>query len=563
MRRVSIITALLLLIPMFVSGQENKEDEIKRSVTLYNPYKPTLQDATKRTSFPAMDDTTKIREDVRYSFTPGDFTPVYEVSPIKPATLSPDPLQKLYKSYVNMGLGNYVSPFIEISVSNLRSKKGAIGIYTRSYASAGKISLANSDRVFAGFMDNQAILYGRKYFNKSRFDSDIDVRQMSRYAYGYDPAEVGYSATKKSIRSLTFDVTGRARYFNIPRDSSHLKYDLTFKYNYFSRGDTAVQNNPGIELKGGKEVEGFYVGTDFNWDVYFFGGNLEYGARNLFALNPYISKGTEDWRFKFGFDFAVDVKDDPDPLVSGKYSHAYFYPDLEFTFLVVPKFLRFRMALNGNLENNQARNAIYRNPFLEHSDTLFTLRNTDNKLSLSAGLEGSFNADATYNLGVSYTLFNDMLMFRNDTLGVGNFFLPCYDDGEVLRFHGETTFPVNRHFKVTTLANYYKYSLTNFQHPWNKPQWDAMAQVDYNLRDKILASLAINAFGDKYAMVKSPEKESKLPVHVNLNLGLEYRYTKALSFWAKFNNISWNRYYEWNYYPAHNFMIIGGFTYSL
>ncbi|HNX67706.1 MAG TPA: hypothetical protein PKH02_12545, partial [Bacteroidales bacterium] len=156
MRRVSIITALLLLIPLFVSGQENKEDKIKRSVTLYNPYKPSLQDAIKRTSFPVMDDTTKIREDFRYSFTPGDFTPVYEVSPIKPATLSPDPLQKLYKGYVNMGLGNYISPFIEISVSNLRSKKGAIGIYTRSYGSAGKISLANSDRVFAGFMDNQA-----------------------------------------------------------------------------------------------------------------------------------------------------------------------------------------------------------------------------------------------------------------------------------------------------------------------------------------------------------------------------------------------------------------------
>jgi|WetSurMetagenome_2_1015567.scaffolds.fasta_scaffold35399_2 hypothetical protein len=564
MRTFSFITALMLLIPVFVSGQTKQDETIKRSVTLFNPYKPTLQDATKRASFPPMDDTAKIREDFKYSFTPGDFAPVYQVSPIRPALLSPDPLSRLYKGYVKMGLGNYISPFIEISASNERSKKGAIGIYTRSYASAGKISLANSDRVFAGFMDNQAIVYGKKYFKRSRFDSDIDIRQMSRYAYGYDPRIIGYDAMKKDIRSLSLDMTGTARYFNVPKDSTELNYDVMLKYNYFSRGDTAVQNNPGIAVSGGKEVKGFYIGTGFNYDAYFFGGNLTYGARNLIAFNPYITKGTDEWRFRFGFDLSVDVKDDPDPLAAGqKNTHAYFYPNLEFTFLVVPKFMRFRMDLDGNMENNQAGNAIYMNPYLVHNDTLFTLKNTDNKLRLGACLEGSFDVNATYNVGVSYTLFNDMLMFKNDTTSEGNFFLPTYDDGELLKFHGETTFQIDKHINLTAQANYYKYSLTYANYAWHKPNWDATARLDYNLREKILATVSLRAIGQRYAMVKAPELESKLPAHLNLNLGVEYRYTKVLSFWAQINNISWNRYYEWNYYPAHNFMIIGGFTYSL
>jgi hypothetical protein len=64
-------------------------------------------------------------------------------------------------------------------------------------------------------------------------------------------------------------------------------------------------------------------------------------------------------------------------------------------------------------------------------------------------------------------------------------------------------------------------------------------------------------------MVAAPEKVVKLPAYPNLNLGVEYKYTQAMSFWLKCDNISYNRYYEWNYYLAHNFMILAGFTYSL
>ena len=54
-----------------------------------------------------------------------------------------------------------------------------------------------------------------------------------------------------------------------------------------------------------------------------------------------------------------------------------------------------------------------------------------------------------------------------------------------------------------------------------------------------------------------------MPAHFNINLSAEYRYSKILSFWTKFNNISYNRYYEWAYYPSERFIGMIGFTYSL
>lgn len=557
-------TVLLLLMPAVMFGQTTQDETIKRSVTLYNPYKPTLQEANKRAVFPPMDDTAKVRVDFNYGFTPGEFTPTYTVSPIKPAALSPDPLPKLYKGFVNLGLGNYLTPFIEVSVANDRSKKGTIGVYTRSYASAGKIKLDNKDKVFAGFMDNQVLLYGKKYFTRSRLDADIDFRQMSRYAYGYDTSLAVYEAGRKEIRSVIFDVTGAVRYFNMPRDSSDLYYDLTIKYNFFSRGDSAIQSNPGFTLRGGKEKSGFYIGLNTGYDIYNFGGNLDYLAKHFFTFNPYVTRGTEDWRFRFGFDAAVDSRDNTDPFFGGKMStHLYLYPDVEFAFSVIPTYMRFRVTLDGDMTNNQARNAVYMNPLLFPGDTLFTLKNTDNKLRLAAGFEGCFDVNASYAAGVSYTFFNDMLFFRNDTLEAGNYFLPVYDDGDILEFHGEFSMPLFKHMRLTSGANFYRYSLTEEEYAWHKPGWDASMKLDYDLRNKILASATINALGRRHALVKAPESSVELPMHVNLNLGVEYRYTRVLSLWLRANNISWNKYYEWNNYPAHNFMILGGFTYSL
>jgi len=563
MKRKTYITLAALLLTVFAAGQ-TKEDTIKRSVTLYNPYKPSLQEATKRALLPPVTDTAKVDVSFSYDFTPGTFIPEYSISPIKSAVLSPDPLPELRKGYVSLGFGTYLSPFLEISLSNGRSRKGTIGLFTRSYASAGEMELKNKDVVYAGFMDNQAILYGRKFFRRSRLDTDIDFKQMSRFAYGYDTEITGYHPEKNDVRSLYYDVTGTARYFTMEPDSSDLNWDATLRYNLFSRAGSGTQNNPGLTLKAGTNIFGFYGAATVDYDLWLFSNDIDSKSRNLFSLAPYITKGTDDWRFRFGLKAYFDIKENQDPLSAGITKvYTYFYPDVSFTFRVIPRFLRFTAAIDGSLDNNQAQKTAYVNPLLMPGDTLFRLRNTDNELRVSAGLSGSMNVAATYSLDVSYTLFKDLLLFMNDTVGVGNYFVPVYDDGNLLKVHGETTFPVDNQLKLSVIGNYYGYNLSGQAHAWHKPDWEGSVRADYNLRNKIVASAAFSLIGPRYARVAAPENMVKFKVHPNLNLGVEYRYTPVLSFWLKCNNISYNRYYEWNYYPARNFMILGGFTYSL
>lgn len=163
-----ILTVLILLFAFSAVAQKKQQENIlKREVTLFNPFKPSLPVVTKKGFLPDMTDTSKVRPDFKYDIRPNSFMPEYTISPIKPASLLPDQLIKLYNSYINIGIGDYLTPLAEISITNERSRKGAIGFYGRHFSTNGKIKLDNEKKAFAGYMDNDASIFGRKFLNKS------------------------------------------------------------------------------------------------------------------------------------------------------------------------------------------------------------------------------------------------------------------------------------------------------------------------------------------------------------------------------------------------------------
>ena len=102
-----IISALILFLLLPVRAQvKEQENKIKREVTMYNPYKPSLPEVKKRSFLPDMNDTMKVSPDFHYTVRTKPFLPEYSISPIKAAALLPDPLTKLYKSFINIGLGS-------------------------------------------------------------------------------------------------------------------------------------------------------------------------------------------------------------------------------------------------------------------------------------------------------------------------------------------------------------------------------------------------------------------------------------------------------------------------
>jgi hypothetical protein len=199
-------------------------------------------------------------------------------------------------------------------------------------------------------------------------------------------------------------------------------------------------------------------------------------------------------------------------------------------------------------------------------------------------LKGNNGIDGNYVASVSYSLIDDMLLFANivypDTVPVlwngerlerGNHFIAVPDEAEVLNIHGEVSGNITDKLSFNAGGNYYKYTLSANQYAWNKPDWDGRIGMNYNLRNKIIAGAEVTALGSRKLMSSESTAGwmtldpvvTTEPFHINLGLSAEYRYTKILSFWVKVNNISYNRYYEWAYYPSQMFNFLVGFSYSL
>ena len=583
-KRNIIIPVLIIISFVPANAQVKKQDTgMKREVTLYNPYKPSLPDSRKKNFLPDLNDTTKIKPSFRYDVKTTPFLPEYTISPIKAAALLSDPLPKLYKSYINIGLGNYLTPLAELSITNERSKKGSIGFYGRHYSTNGKVELDNGKKAFAGYMDNDASLFGRRFFRKSVFEGSIDYTEKSRYAYGYSPFVSDYSPAKKDIRLTYNNIGAKTSLSSLNLDSTEFSYDFNLAFNYFTSASAYSSANMfqrSLSFSGmmSKSYNGFYVGSGLSFDHYRVPDFLIPTAKYVAAVTPFLKKSSDEWAFKLGLQLVLDKDMDA-------FTTLHIYPDINFSFNLVPSYISFFAALSGKLEKNEPLKVISENPFIIGDGSLYKVPNTSQNLIILAGLKGNTGIGGTYMISGSYSLISDMLFYTNslrlDSVPkrLGNYFSPVTDDVELLNIHAEMGGPINDKFSFNGAANIYNYSLTKLDYAWNKSNWDGKLGLKYNLRDKIIAGIEITAQGKRHMLINgdlpipvptikvpvvvNPRMPSTMPAHFNLNLSAEYRYSKILSFWGKLNNIANNHYYEWVYYPSLGFQFMLGFTYSL
>jgi hypothetical protein len=574
-----LVTILIILFFLPVSAQDKKQDQaLKREITLYNPYKPSIQQSRKISYFPDMNDTSKVQPVFRYNVTAEPFMPEYSISPIKAASLLPDPLSKLYKSYLNAGFGNYLSPFAEISISNERSKKGSIGFYARHYSTNGKIELPNLKKVFAGYMDNSASLYGQRNFRKTLLEGSVNYTGKTRYAYGYDPSYLLYDPARKDIKRGYNNVGTDFKLSSLNIDSADLSYDFNLAYNYFFTNDNISQNGFGFNGLMAKMYQGFYVGSGLSFDYFTMPADISAQSKYIASVSPFVKKRNEQWFFKLGAQLVLERN-----MTSEAVMH--FYPDINFGFDVVPSYIRFFAGLSGKLEENEPMSVIDKNPFLFSNKKLLSLPNTDHQLVISTGLKGNTGFGGSYLVSASYSVIKDMLFFSNivnDTItppSYGNLFAVIPDDVDLLNVHGEINGKISDKLSFYGEANYYQYTMTSYEYAWDKPEWDGKLGLKYNLRNKIVAGIDLTGLGLRHEIINGyeppaplsqldppvpgPRLITDLPAHFNLNFSAEYRYSKILSFWTKLNNISTDRYYERAFYPSQRFLFMLGFTYSL
>ena len=292
---------------MSAAAQTEKQD-LKREVTLYNPYKPSLPDVKKRSFLPDINDTSKVRPDFNYDIKTMPYTPEYTMGPIKAASLFPDPLPKLYKSYIKLGFGTYFTPLAEVSITNERSKKGAIGLYARHFSTNGKIKLQNDMRKSLPVIWITMYLCSEKNSSGKTFLKDrlISTRKPGMLMVMI-PALAGYDPEKKDIRMGYNNIGTRVSFESLNLDSASFSYDFDLNYDFFydsiGHDISIIPDSTGIMAKTYKD---FYVGSGVSFDYYRLPNSLYDKSKYIASVSPFIKKSSPQWNFKAGLQLLLD-----------------------------------------------------------------------------------------------------------------------------------------------------------------------------------------------------------------------------------------------------------------
>jgi hypothetical protein len=537
-----------------MTGLMLAQDEIKKEIVVVKPYEPSLSDAFKINVLPRVSDSISIRPDFNYSIEPRKFETAFHVRPISPAKLVGAPLKKLYKSYLKIGIGNYMIPLGEIRINSLRSKKSQWGLSLRHYSINGKIRLDNDEKVSPGYFENSGNLYGKKIFNKAYLSGDLKGAWDGTNFYGYHTS-LDTSLNEDDVKQHYLKLDGRIKMGSIHKDSTHLNYTWTLDYNYTN---DRHKNNEHAFLLNADLNKRFRSGNTFGLVL---SGNYYRTSLSIDSINntvvsakPWIGKTTADFSYRVGVEVLADIRgDDVAP---------HFYPDAYLQIGVVRGILVPYLGADGKMQVNNYRSVIEENMYITPG---LKVQNTSHNLRGYVGLKGSLSQTVSYDISASYSMISKMPFYVNDTTTVlGNTFAVTYDDLRLTRIRGELLIRQSDRLSFLLLGGYDQYDLDNLEKPWHKPEITASFATEYNLRNKILLDASLNYMGERFAPGTPLDTEMiTLKGFVDLNLGIEYRYTKLLSAFLRLNNILGARNYFWNQYPAIGFNVMAGFTYAL
>jgi hypothetical protein len=552
MNRIFTIAAVtsVLLFTAHLSAQQ-----INRDVVVVKPYEPTLSDAYKISPLPRIYDSAAVVPSFHYSILPVRVDAPFELKPINAAKMIGTPIEKLYNSYIKLGIGNYFTPVATYNINSLRSKNRSIGAFYTHRSSGSKIALDNGDKVPAGYSINQAELYGTKFYDHSDLSGSFKFKSDVVHDYGYNTLlfpDTTLDIKGKEIKQSYIRAGLEVRYHSTWIDSSHLNYDLGLGYNNFNDRFDNYENQLILHTELNKRIKEKLFGVDLGFVLNNTSKSIDSSATEFFSVSPYFSKKNADYEFLVGGRIFAST---------GNQKSAYFYPRASLQFNVVERILVPYVGIDGEASLVTFERLSDENPYIVPASS----SEITDRLFVFAGMKGRLNSKSGFNFNVTYALIHHMPLYVNDSTGrYDNQFRVINDDAELLKYSGEIFIAPMENLNLMLTGNLYAYTMSNEAKAWHKPDYEFIFQVGYNLKKKIYADININLIGTRYAKpYDTLQNPVKLDPVFDVNLGLEYRYSKIFSVFVDMYNLTSAKYYLWNQYPSRRFNIIIGFTYKL
>ena len=137
---------------------------------------------------PIFKDTVKVNSEVGYSFVDQKVNSDFQIKTIKaPKLRMLEPLVKLYKGYVALGVTDFKSPpYFDFNYSTIRKREYSAGLALNHISQEQNIGTNENAR----YTNSNAMFFGKKFYKKSTWYSSLDYDFNSFRSYGFNDNQI-------------------------------------------------------------------------------------------------------------------------------------------------------------------------------------------------------------------------------------------------------------------------------------------------------------------------------------------------------------------------------------
>lgn len=575
--QLSIIAGLSLILGAYAQDEKDLGTE---TVTVVKPYSPTVSDAFKIKSAPILNDSIVLaKKEIRYSIFSVPVASTFTPAKGKAATVQKSSPEKLYNSYVSLGLGNFNNALLDFYTSrDIDRGNQRVDIGLNHFSSRGDLDFTPLDTDFYNTKLEAA------YSNRGRdFDWGISSAARHQLYNWYGLPEGDYD------EAFIAGIDEKQQYFNVElgahlnQEDSFLSNGEVFVKRFWDKVESAENralisttfNFPLSEEELTIRAKGDYVGGEFvNADVNNTANtpSIPYSQFQV-GVSPSIRIVRDELTLNLGANLVYGMDGETNE------SNFYIYPQVTASYRLLDDLVIVYGGVSGQLTQNSYADFVDDNPYV--SPTL-TIQPTDQQYDASIGFKGQLFPNLSYNIRGSYSaenrkpLFklNPQNSFRDDEKGYyyGNSFEVFYDDVKTLGIFGELNVDVNRNFTLGINASVYQYDTETDNPAWNLPNLRGSLFMDYQIdeqwfmganiffvgeREDLSADVIPNAQPSDY-----PASILTLDSYFDANAHIGYRLSDQLSVFAKASNLANNDYQQWANFRVQSLQILAGVTYK-
>lgn len=561
----TIYSIALLLVSTGVFAQQ-QDSLLRRQMELQREFNPTLQDANKINSLPAVPQPAIKKANTGYSSWAGRTTPPLEIAVPNPADIMTAIPYNTKRGYVSLGAGNYANIDGVLGYRLVENEKNSLTVNFLHSSTGGDISYVQESEPAdnkAFFMENAGQLrYGHLL---STFKLDLKAA-YSHTAFNYYGNTFGNDRHYDN-ENQTLGVFNLGLGMESDR-SDRVNYSGSFDYRNFATGYGLTPTSDGLKgnyIDLGIGIDKPYqegdtrVGVDGKFLGVFYSG--EFDNLSILSANPFVAFSGLSWKARLGADLQFQMSGGTKFRVA---------PNVELD-LKVADHSSLYANIKGGIDDNSFLDVMSE---VRYVTPMTQVRSSFSIVDLEAGARiGEVS-------GFRFDFFGGFRKTDDDHLWIM--------DGWIYNGAADMPVPFRESLKplYTNLAHTHVGGMirSNIWSPldlsvrvkksiytveetgitdakaYGKPGFEAGIQATYAVMSNLELLLNYYFAGDRWSYFN--DDNVKMDNINDLNLGAHYNINESFSIQLKANNLLLQKYDIWYGYPAQGFNVMGGFTFK-